>query len=246
MKLKKRFKSYLKSLGYDLVKLNGGLGAGTFENELLKILEEINIDLVLDIGANKGQFGSTLYNYGFNQNLLSFEPLSKVYDELKDKAKISSLWHVYERCCVGDVEKDTFINVSNLVGNSSVLSIKNSDYNVKQSHYIDKEAVKQINLSTLNANEHVQKAKNVFIKMDIQGYEHMVLKGLAEVDYNVVGFYLELSLVNLYDGQEDYLFICNTLKSLGYDLVYIAPESIRANRMIQFNGVFLHNSVSYT
>lgn len=241
----KILKKLFKKLGYDVVRLSGGLGHGTAENELLKILKSVNTDLVLDIGANKGQFGSALYNYGYQGKMLSFEPLSKMHELLKNEAGKHNGWTVYDRCCIGENEGTTTINVSNLVGNSSILDIKSTQYNVAQSHYVDKEDVPQITLASLNNNDLVSAAKNIFVKMDIQGYEHFVLSQVPNTSYRINGFYLELSLVKLYDNQEDYLYICKQLRDFGYDLVYIEPESIRSGRMIQFNGVFLHNSLSY-
>jgi hypothetical protein len=146
---------------------------------------------------------------------------------------------------VGEKEKMVDINLSNLVGNSSILAIKSTKYNVPDSHYVKKENVRQITLATLNENHLIKQAKNIFIKMDIQGYEHFVLSQITYVNYKINGFYLELSLVNLYEEQKDYLYICNQLKEFGYDLVYVEPEYIRSNRMVQFNGLFLHDSLSY-
>lgn len=246
MKGAKIIRSIFKSLGYELVNLKSGLGKGTPENELLKILQTINTDLVLDIGANRGQFGTALYGYGYAHKMLSFEPLSKAYAELEQNAKGNANWSVYERCCVGHEEGETVIQVSALQGNSSVLDMKSTPFNVRNSAYIAKETVPQITLGTLNTHLLIQSAKNIFVKMDIQGFEHFVLSALPTANYKINGFYIELSLVKLYDGQEDYLYICNQLKKLGYDLVYVQPESIRSNRMIQFNGIFLHESLSYT
>lgn len=245
MKLKKYIKKGFKFLGYDLVKLKGGLGRGTFENELIKILDEVKTDLVLDIGANRGQFAKSLYDYGYQHKVLSFEPLSAIHDSLQENSKTNILWHVHEKCCIGDQEKMVDINVSNLVGNSSILDIKATKYNVPESHYIKKERVPQITLASLNENQFIKQAKNIFVKMDIQGYEHYVLSQLPNINYKINGFYLELSLVNLYDEQKDYLYICNQLKEFGFDLVYVEPEYIRSNRMVQFNGLFLHNSLSF-
>ncbi|SNR36576.1 FkbM family methyltransferase [Lutibacter flavus] len=246
MKFKKSLKKVLKYLGYDFVKLNGKLGYGTKENELVKLLNEVNTDLIIDIGANKGQFGKEIYSYGYKNKIISIEPLSIVYEKLVENSKPFPLWTIYEKCCMGNEEKEVEINISNLIGNSSILDIKNTKYNVPNSHYVKKEISKQITLVTLNKNEIIKQAKNVFIKMDIQGYEHMVLSKVKEVNYNIVGFYLELSLVNLYEGQKDYLEICNQLKKLDYDLVYINPEYINSGRMVQFNGLFLHKSLSFT
>lgn len=244
-KITKLLKKGFKYVGFDLVRLHGGLGYGTLENELLKIIKEINVDLVLDIGANKGQFGAMLYDYGYSNNVLSFEPLTEMYKLLDERSKNVKQWHVYERCCIGDIETTATINVSNMVGNSSIMPIKSTKYNVQQSHYINAEKVKQITLETLNNDSLIKEAKHIFIKMDVQGFEHIILSKLKDTSYEVAGFYIELSLVKLYEGQEDYLYICNQLRSFGYDLVYVVPESIRSGRMIQFNGVFLHHSLSY-
>jgi FkbM family methyltransferase len=245
MKIKKNIKKAFKFFGYDLVKLKGGLGRGTFENELIKILDSIETDLVLDIGANRGQFAMSLFNYGYKHKVLSFEPLSAIYDLLEINAVKNNLWYIHDRCCVGDKEKMVDINISNLAGNSSILDIKSTKYNVPDSHYVKKENVPQITLATLNENQLIKQSKNIFVKMDIQGYEHFVLSQLSNINYKINGFYLELSLVNLYDDQKDYLYICNQLKEFGYDLVYVEPEYIRSNRMIQFNGLFLHNTLSF-
>ena len=206
-------------------------------------MDFVNTDLVLDIGANKGQFASELFNYGYNKELISFEPLSEAYEKLLKKSENNNNWTVYERCCVGADTKNIDVQISNLIGNSSILDIKSTKFNVNGSHYIGKENVKQITLASLNNSPLLKNAKNVFIKMDIQGYEHFVLSKLAEVDYFVNGFFIELSLINLYDEQEDFLYICNQLKGFGYNLVYITPEFINSNRMVQINGIFLHNTL---
>lgn len=243
---KKQARNLLKYFGYDLVKLRGGLGTGSIENEILKFLKELQVDLVLDIGANKGQFAEGLFNYGYNNQIISFEPISVLNDTLKIKSKDNPQWHIYQPCCLGEIESQTVIKISNLMGNSSVLPIKNTKYNVVNSYIVKEEIVPQITLSSLNNNPIVKNSKNVFVKMDIQGYEFEVLNGLKNrIDYNIIGFYLELSLFQIYENQKDYLQVCHLLNELGFDLVYLVPESIRNNRMIQFNGIFLRNDLSY-
>lgn len=245
MKFKRTIKNVFRKLGYDIISTKSGLNYGTKALELLKILREVNTDLILDIGANKGQFGKELYSYGYQQKILSFEPLSSVYKDLKDTASYHPQWYVYNRCCVGDSEKEVTMHQSNLIGNSSTLSIKETKYNVQGSNYINEEIVEQISLASLNEHVLLKASNNIFIKLDIQGSEHFVLSRVKDTTFNIVGFYIELSLVKLYEKQEDYLYICQQLKQLGYDLVYITYESIRSGRMIQFNGVFLHHSLSY-
>jgi FkbM family methyltransferase len=242
MNIIKSFRKGIHHLGFDVIKYPN---QDTIGKRLVSILNETQVDLILDIGANKGQFGQSIFSSGYGGKILSFEPVSFVYKTLLDNSKAVPNWLVYERCCIGDQEGENTINVSNLVGNSSVLDMKSTQFNVKQSHYVSKEIVKQITLETLNNDSTIKEAKNVFLKMDIQGFEHFVLSNLHKANYNIVGFYIELSLVKLYDNQEDYLYICNFLKQFDYDLIFVEPESIRSGRMIQFNGVFLKNELSY-
>lgn len=242
MTLMKFFRKSIRRFGFDVIKYPQ---KNTIDKRLVDILKETQVDLILDIGANRGQFAQTMFSSGYSGKLLSFEPVNSVYQLLLENAKSFPNWQVYERCCIGDKVGENAINVSNLVGNSSVLDIKSTQFNVKNSQYISKEIVKQITLETLNEDQLVKNAKHVFVKMDIQGFEHFVLERLDKSNYNIVGFFIELSLVKLYDNQEDYLYICNFLKKFGYDLVFVEPESIRSGRMIQFNGVFLKKEISY-
>ena len=74
------------------------------------------------------------------------------------------------------------------------------------SAYVGTEAVTILKLDSVAA-AYLSGAKNVFIKIDTQGYESQVLDGAEETLKHVVGVMLELSLVQLYEGQA-YGWIC--------------------------------------
>ena len=50
--------------------------ASSSNYQLLKALNRFEVDLVLDVGANVGQFASELRNVGFQGEIISFEPVS--------------------------------------------------------------------------------------------------------------------------------------------------------------------------
>ena len=59
----------INSMGFNLSRL-----ASNPTYQLLQSLKHFGIDLVLDIGANKGQFSSELRAIGFDGKIVSFEP----------------------------------------------------------------------------------------------------------------------------------------------------------------------------
>ena len=46
-----------------------------------------NIECILDIGANIGQYAEYLRQIGFKNDIISFEPLNDAYEILKTKTK---------------------------------------------------------------------------------------------------------------------------------------------------------------
>jgi hypothetical protein len=50
--------------------------------ELIDFLESRQINLVLDVGANSGQFGVALRAGGYCGSIISFEPATKPFEQL--------------------------------------------------------------------------------------------------------------------------------------------------------------------
>ena len=53
----------------------------------IKAIANQGINLILDIGANSGQFALETLNNGFPGEIISFEPTSKIYKKLKHNSQ---------------------------------------------------------------------------------------------------------------------------------------------------------------
>ena len=63
------------------------------EMALRTIFDSFDVNLVLDVGANKGQYASFLRNYlGYKGKIISFEPVLDVYHELNNAALNDPNW----------------------------------------------------------------------------------------------------------------------------------------------------------
>lgn len=204
------------------------------------MLERYEIDTVLDIGANCGQFAQYFRNdVGYAKRIVSFEPQSAAFASLQQKAKDDSAWDVFNYA-IGDKEDKQEIHISGNSFSSSLLDMLPScTKSAPEAKYIGKEMVEVKPLDAL-FGDLCKQAKNVYLKIDTQGFESKVLKGAENSLAHIDTVQMEMSLIPLYEGE--YLFpeMCILMRQKGYTLVDIEngfsdPES---NQLLQVDGIF--------
>jgi len=217
--------------------------AGSCENlRRLTLLKHHGIDLVLDVGANKGQYAESLLENGYNGHVISFEPLSSVHNELTQKARRHTRWTVAPRCAVGAEESVIEMNITENLVSSTALKMLNTHLDgAKESRVIGTE---KADLRTLNSfyDEYVKSFSSVFLKVDVQGFEREVLKGSSQLFPHLKGIEIEMSLVPLYENQ-DWLFqdILDEFTAQGYRLMSISPAftDVKTGQILQCDGIFM-------
>ena len=199
------------------------------------------IDLVLDVGANTGQYAKSLREAGYSGRIISFEPLSSVYDKLKLASKKDSLWEVAQRAAIGDKDGDISINIANNTQSSSVLPMLESHLQAApESEYVDSETVKLYRLDTIATQYIDDRYESIYLKIDVQGYELQVLEGSTLLLPRIKGIQLELSLVPLYEGEPVFRDMLDKLDQLEYELHAVIPGFTDTNsgRLLQLDGIF--------
>jgi len=236
--MKSLVKNIFHSMGFDIVR--HPYTDITPQRDYLKLLDNHNVDLVLDVGANVGQYAADLFKIGYKGQVVSFEPMSKEYALLKKASERNAHWLVAERMAIGESNGTIEINISENSVSSSILPL--TDYvkeNSPSTRYVAKEEVK---ISTLSdaSREYVAKAKNPFLKVDVQGYEEQVLKGAAELMPLLKGIHLEFSLKPLYQNESTMDVMMAMLKQWNFEPWYFTPHTSkdRSGRMMQVDGVF--------
>src|ERR1700682_6223763 len=66
------------------------------------MLRSLGVDLVLDVGANVGQFALDILSMGYHGRIVSFEPVSAAYASLTRNAAAYRNWELHPRCAIGD------------------------------------------------------------------------------------------------------------------------------------------------
>ena len=87
----------------------------------IKAIDSLGINLVFDIGANSGQFASSVLEHGFKGKIISFEPTSSAYKLLCKNSNSFQNWIVHERTAIGDRCGSVKINIAgNEAASSSI------------------------------------------------------------------------------------------------------------------------------
>lgn len=207
---------------------------------IISSLQKFGIDLVLDVGANRGQFASEIRQGGYTGRIVSFEPLSSAHSDLLHASAGDPKWDVYPRCALGDHDGEVEINIAGNSESSSILPMLESHRSAApESAYQGKEIVPIKTLDAV-AGPYLKDARAAFLKIDTQGFEWQVLDGARTTLPKVRGVLLELSLVPLYEGQHLWLDLMKRLEAEGFVLWAFEPvfSDPLDGRTLQVDGIF--------
>lgn len=214
MSLPGKIKGIIKKLLEKL--LDQTISKYNYENRLRAVLEKYQIKDILDVGANHGQFAYTLSKL-YKGRIISFEPLSFAYKSCKDivSKKISNEWLI-ENFALGEDNYATHINISSNAGESSSLLNTTVGSNVK---FVSKELIKVVKFDSIYKKYSIN---NPLVKIDVQGYELNVLKGMVEfvAEFKPV-ILLEVSIVPSYESNPLFFETYSFMKAMGYDIAFI-------------------------
>ena len=208
--------------------------------QLMLALRHFRIELVLDVGANTGQFAQELLGQGFGGEIHSVEPLPDAHRTLATAAAKHPNWKVLEPVAAGRDERLVDISVAGNSYSSSVLEMLDRHIAAApDSAPIGKITVQQKPLDTLFAGV-LGRPRAALLKIDTQGYEYSILQGAQQCLARVSLVMLELSLQPLYKDQMLWLDLIDYMKGCGFDVWSVQPEFCdpKTGQLLQVNGLF--------
>lgn len=175
-------------------------------------LSSRSVDLVLDVGANRGQYASGLRKQGYCGRIHSFEPVSGPFQILSALAARDPQWQVTQ-CAVGAAAGTAQINVSrNTVYSSIQQQTGMAAEFSRKSAIVATETVRVMTLDELA----IDPASAIFLKIDTQGFEQQVLAGAMQLLPRCVGLQLELPVEHLYENVWSFAEAVTHLDQLGF------------------------------
>lgn len=204
-------------------------------------LKKYKIDVIVDVGAYQGHVSKTL-NYLFPKaKIYTFEPLEENFKRLKKTLKSKKF--IIEKMALSNKTGNSIFYTNGYLPASSILPLEEKC--IKRYPYMANTKKTTVKTTTLDSYFRKKRpGKVVFLKIDTQGTEDLVLKGGREFLKNVFLIHVETSFDKMYQNQCIFQDIYELLVNLGFSYIGEARESQfypTFGSQTSANSIFINN-----
>ena len=167
--------------------------------EHIPVLLSLKCQHFIDIGANCGQFALVARKYYPLARIDSFEPLKRPSQCFESLFHKDSNVHLH-RFAIGPEKQTLPMHISKRADSSSILPIGSNQSSI----FPGTEETHTEHILVAPLNNYLKRedlASQVFVKIDVQGYELEVLKGCKSLMEHFDYIYVECSFIELYESQ---------------------------------------------
>jgi FkbM family methyltransferase len=204
-------------------------------------LNQLKIGYVIDVGAYQGQFAIKTRREGYKGHIYSFEPLLNAHKQLLRASTKDNNWKVHKPVALGSQPGIAMLNISANPTSSSMTEMLSS--HLIAAPYSYKTGEQEVSVITLDSMIEKWKLINspICLKIDTQGYEYEILSGGAETLSLVTVVQIELSIIELYQGQKLYKYFIEFFENKNFILYDIIPgfSNKKTGQLLQFDAIFV-------
>jgi FkbM family methyltransferase len=202
------------------------------------LIEEEEITLVLDVGANNGQWASELRAGGYRGRIVSFEPGREAFEQLRLAAADDGQWEA-RQLAIGDHAGTATLHLTSNSVSSSLLALSERQVAAdKGSAVVGAETVDLLRLD--GVPDLVRPDDRILLKADVEGGELGVLEGAGGLLAQSRLLELELSAVPLREGQPLLGEIVHWCERAGFALtgIEVSFRDRATGDLLSANGFF--------
>jgi FkbM family methyltransferase len=187
------------------------------------VLDKLSIDCIIDVGANRGQYGRQLRDIGYRGWIVSFEPVAAHFETLSRIAAENPPWRTF-RYALGSENGQAEINVNEDDVLTSFLTPTGCSDSHPRNRTIRREVVEVRRLDSIF--EECTKgiaARRRYLKLDTQGFDVEALRGADGVLDNFAAAQTEVSFIPIYQAMPNYSDSLTEFHARGFDVVDFMP-----------------------
>jgi FkbM family methyltransferase len=180
--------------------------------EHIPALAALDPDMIIDVGANKGQFSAMAAKLWPHAQLVAFEPLPDQADKFASHLGQRATLH---RCALAAEQSQMDLHIASRADSSSLLPLDE-----RQKSMFHMEEIGLLTVPVYRLDEMID-AQSLFgralLKIDVQGFEYEVLLGAKNLIGSIQWIFVEASFMELYTGQRLFPEIEQLLNGYGYE-----------------------------
>jgi FkbM family methyltransferase len=223
-------------------------GGPTWEDRRQRLFQTLGTDLVLDVGANAGQYGAEIRRNGYAGRIVSFEPASETFARLRQAAGSDSLWTARQLALGSEPGAATLNLAANEGKSSSFLEQRDVSFGTTATmQYVGTETVEVSTLELVGPEVwSARRHDRIALKVDVQGLELQVLDGGGSFLDHVQAIETELSLYPMYEEQPDWRELVDRIEGLGFVLFAVDPgySDPKSGRLVEMDGLFVRANLA--
>jgi FkbM family methyltransferase len=225
-----------RKAGYDVVSYSPMC---SHELRRAQLLRERGVGLVLDGGANRGQYAKRLRQLGYGGEILSVEPIPEVFAALARAASRDPRWRCVN-AALGETAGEASLHINPISEVSSLLAatgaVNTAGWQTGSTIRVPMRTVDEVLLD----DDGSDRSAPLFLKLDLQGYELPALAGAARSLERVCAVELEASTVALYRDAALLPEVVARLDGLGFAVFSVdsALVDYESGRILQLDLLF--------
>ncbi|MDQ3850886.1 MAG: FkbM family methyltransferase [Actinomycetota bacterium] len=205
------------------------------------LLRKYRVNCVIDVGANRGQYGQRLRRAGYDGHIASFEPVPRTFAELRNAAADDPHWSVYPYA-LG--REDGVVEMNVVPGTLSSLLAPTS-FGSGRYAQLREPTTQEVPLRRLDGllDEVLAPVAQPrpYLKLDTQGYDLEAFGGLGDRTADFVGIQSEVALMQIYEGMPRMPEAIAIYEAAGFEITGLYPVSrqTRTARVLEFDCVMV-------
>jgi FkbM family methyltransferase len=237
----------IRALGFDIVR-RYEINDRDFAAHLERLFLDLEIDCVLDVGANVGQYRDFLRDrVGYDGLIISFEPIARNIEILRQRSQLDKKWQI-EGYALGSQSGIRHFNIMRSDVFSSFLEPDNSRVaDFESLNGIDH--VERVDVRTLDqVFPDLQKRLGFcrpYLKVDTQGYDIEVFRGARSILPSISALQTEASIIGIYKHMPNYIDTIRFLNERGFDVTALQPVNRdHLHRLVELDCVMRNSAVT--
>jgi FkbM family methyltransferase len=198
------------------------------------------IGVILDVGANTGQYAKWARSFGYRGRIISFEPTTDPFTQLSEAARSDQRWECH-RVALGpsDAEIDLHLSRDTICTSAFETTPEHLTWwpGAAQSGV---ERVPMRSLASIWPDLRCDQER-VYLKIDVEGFELAVLDGAAAVLDRISYVELEIAIVPHYRNSPLLHDVLPYMTARGFSVVSIEQnlgDDYATGQMLMVEGIF--------